>query len=259
MGGRGSSSYSGSKALEFPKNEFIRPEYQEELKGLSNLQERASSLGVTIDDQVLLLYNQKALEYAMDGIARVKEMFPNLDFSELGKYGLFVTSGSENDPGYAEINVANELVLNPKFYSQKNGIAVADIMLSDAEERHFSVKNSSFAYITSHEIGHIIEAILIKRMYPGNSPEDYIKRANAWDGCINSTIIMNLACNKLKAKNSGYQGVMNKKIMGQVSEYSSKSMSEALAECVMDYAANGENAHPLSLEVYDILRNTYKF
>ena len=65
--------------------------------------------------------------------------------------------------------------------------------------------------------------------------------------------VISEACRDAKKTAAG-KGMKNADLIQSVSRYATTNRSETLAECVADYAANGTNAKPLSVAVWNILK-----
>lgn len=127
---------------------------------------------------------------------------------------------------------------------------------------HFHPKNGKARQTTSHEAGHIAEAAIIKKKYgdpfePGIDNRTKAQRMGsfaAWNKSRESTRIIKQAVSNLKKTPEG-KGRLTSHFISDVSRYATKNRSEALAECVADYMANGSKAAPLSREVWGILKS----
>lgn len=78
-------------------------------------------------------------------------------------------------------------------------------------------------------------------------------RINAWNKNRFATKIVGEAARIVKKTESG-KGLKNNQLVEQISRYATKNRSEALAEAVADYRANGNNAQPLSKAIWNILK-----
>ena len=112
----------------------------------------------------------------------------------------------------------------------------------------FHPKNQN-AYTTgAHEAGHILESWIAKQQY-----SNYYEQALAWNNRTIATKIINEASKGVKKqyKARGEQAPSIDSLCHRVSGYASKNRSEAFAECMADYVANGKNANPLSIAVWN--------
>lgn len=112
----------------------------------------------------------------------------------------------------------------------------------------FHPKNQNAYSTGAHEAGHILESWIAKQQ-----SDNYWDRANAWNKHTVSTKIINEASKSVKKqyKARGEKAPSIDSLCYKVSGYASKNRGEAFAECMADYVANGKNANPLSIAVWN--------
>lgn len=59
---------------------------------------------------------------------------------------------------------------------------------------------------------------------------------------------------KSREEDRSRKGLTNDQLVAQISRYATKNRSEAMAEAVADYRANGSRAKPLSQAIWKILK-----
>lgn len=143
-----------------------------------------------------------------------------------------------------------EIVFNPKYYSDATTIPN---MIKGQTALGWWPKNSTIASIGDHETAHGIEAVLIK--LSGKYQYSW-ERAEAWNKCTEAKAIVSEAVNAVKKTEFG-KGKLKKDLLLTISEYATSNASEAMAEAFADYACNGTNASPVSLEIVKITRRVY--
>lgn len=109
-------------------------------------------------------------------------------------------------------------------------------------------KNQNAYSTGAHEAGHILESWIAKQQ-----SDNYFEQINAWNKNTVSTKIINEASKVVKKqyKARGEEAPSINALCHRVSGYASKNRSEAFAECMADYVANGKNANPLSIAVWN--------
>lgn len=120
----------------------------------------------------------------------------------------------------------------------------------------FHPKNQN-AYTTgAHEAGHILEAFIARKQ----SGDDWGARRLAWTNETVAKDIINKCGTNVKKqyRSRGEKAPSLNFLVHSVSGYASKSRSEAFAECINDYVANGKNANALSIEVWNYTKNLMK-
>lgn len=110
-------------------------------------------------------------------------------------------------------------------------------------------------HVLSHESGHLLERALIHKFVTSQIQGQGARLAgsSAWNNCTMAKNVIREAVSAVKKTPAG-KGMRTAGLIRQVSAYAATNRSEALAECVADYAANGTNAKPLSVAVWKILK-----
>lgn len=179
----------------------------------------------------------------MQGIVEAKKLFPGADITvEL--------SGEFMPLKITAYALGNRIVVNQALFGS---------LLSDVDERSarnalngWSPKGTSTKTITSHEYGHLIEGHIGRQRYAGNE----YKRVQAWNNGTIATEIVGEAVRQTKRTEYG-RGKSQRQLIDSMSLYAGTRStagnrnSEALADAVADYVANGANANPLSVAIYN--------
>lgn len=189
--------------------------------------------GVSIDSSVCSL-DFPAVREVSKGIDIVLREFPQAQ-GVLNK----LTTGSGS--GLMWATSTGQIQFNPCYF--QNGRATIQQKMEYAGQTGFHPVNSGTKDCGTHETGHILELALIKRQYPNSV---HIAFGAGW---LAQDIVKpaRLAIKK-RTKLKVYD------ITAGVSTYACKNDQECLAECVSDYIVNGENAAPLSIEVWKRLK-----
>ena len=102
--------------------------------------------------------------------------------------------------------------------------------------------------IGQHEAGHIIESYILDAKFPNYKDI----RDEVWNNGIISQNIVNSAIKTLK-KNASFKDLSELDLRLSISDYALESYSETFAEAVRDYTSNGDDASPLSVEIFKII------
>lgn len=105
--------------------------------------------------------------------------------------------------------------------------------------------------ITVHEMGHVLEAALVKK-----KTQTTREGLKLWNNCTEAKAIMKKAYKRAYGKSASFATIKN--TMKSISRYGMTDMSEAMAECISEYYSAREMAHPLSNAVYNILKEELK-
>ena len=100
-----------------------------------------------------------------------------------------------------------------------------------------------------HEAGHILESWISRKQSNGNG----FQSVQDWNNSTIAKKIINEASKSVKKeyKARGEKAPSIDALCYKVSGYASKNRSEAFAECMADYVANGKKANPLSIAVWN--------
>lgn len=210
----------------------------------TNFEELSTALndeyGVTLGEDV------KNLDFGLvhEGIKGVKSVTD--DFPEVGEN---LQSIITHKHGVMSCN-GTRITFNPGYYATPG-------KLQDSIDRCTASgwwpKGTTVASIGSHEAGHAVEWVLIHT----NPAYQYDwERVEAWNKCTIAKSIVSQACKNVKKTAYG-KGKVNKVLIESVSRYATDSASETMAECFADWYTNGENANPLSKEVFSLTREMY--
>ena len=112
----------------------------------------------------------------------------------------------------------------------------------------FHPKNQNAYSTGAHEAGHILESWIAKQQ-----SNNWYEQVVAWNNNTVSKKIINEASKVVKKqyKARGESAPSIDSLCHKVSGYALKNRSEAFAECMADYVANGKNANPLSIAVWN--------
>ena len=215
-------------------------------KDFDELQNYAASKFIAISDD-LRDYHFEGLQNAVDGIELVLAEHPEVTRT-LGS--IVLTGRVMSMDTYACADFNGTITLNENYW--KTWIAYE--ALGFAYQRDL---NNGFhppgeiKHIASHEAGHLIERTILAREIPNTSKAVY-----QWNKGTQATQVVKDACTRVKRTEYG-KGMRNDELCDEVALYKKKSRgrAETFAECIADYAANGKDAHPVSIEVHNILRD----
>ena len=243
MGGRGGASGFPSGAPGGP----IGPQSAADAKYLNELAQYMANVGRTVDTASLAGYNFDGVKQAAASVEYIMQEFPQaqLVFDKL--QGETLRKGA-----MACARLSGKISLAEHYYAQMSDQGLAQ-RYDQAVKNGFHPAGTTSNQIAAHEAGHVLEAALIRRNIPGSDYWDRVDRAKAWDKSTFSTKVVSEACRAVKKTADG-KGRSNDQLVKSVSGYATKNRSEALAECVADYAANGAKANPLSVAVWSILK-----
>lgn len=212
----------------------------------------AAQNGIIIGDSLSGNYLE-GLKEAVYGIEAAIKEYPNIPQQlvsmQHGEYRPNTYAFAQYDGGVYFPNKWWETAEN--FDSLLNSYA-------DDVRDHYHPSGSTVRDLAAHEVGHLIERTLIDmdvaaRVRNGERIQyRNIETIKQWNSRKQATSVIAEACREVQKTSYGV-GKKFDDLIGSVSEYALKNRSEALAECVCDYSANGRNANPLSVKVHDIL------
>lgn len=218
---------------------------------------RKGSSGGTINQNVHNTKNMQQLKSALNsrGI-KVDNGIDNLKFNEVkgaidGTTYVLEEMGCEDM--LKQINIRNNGVMSASFYGElnfndkyfkPNTPDLESVMNSGT----FHPKNQNAFTTGAHEAGHLLERAMIKK----SANSDY-EELVMWNKRTMATKIIGKSANAVKKsyKAQTGQNISINTLIGRVSGYATKNRSEAFAECICDYVANGKNANALSIEVWN--------
>lgn len=237
FGGRGGNSGLRNKT---PKSKGISSaDDAKDFNELSDYMQNAYSVKL---DKSLEKYNFSTvkectvqMEEIMNDFPRIKGTLQNL---KAKKYNNRTNAETTFIP--VEITLGDEMLTGmsmQKYYS--NGWSPKSIYLEPHEA------------ITAHEMGHVLEAALIRK-----KTQSLTDGVNLWKKCTEAKGIMKEAYKRVYGKKASFETIKN--TMANISRYGKTDMSEAMAECINEYYSSREMAHPLSKAVYNILKEELK-
>lgn len=204
---------------------------------------------------------------AAAGVAQVLELYPEVAI-HAGILGsdILITDNEQRKRAYASASYRGSVNLNKKFFDDSGKLGASydsclnlDYVGGVHGRTSWHPLGTSERQITAHEMGHLVERSLISKALGGNretSPagQHYRQGVEQWRKHTQATRVIGEACKRVKKTEYG-KGRKNDELVDTVSRYASNNRSEALAECIADYAANGANANPLSIAVHDIIKS----
>ena len=237
MGGRGSSSG-------FSFTSPLRASDASDLDALATYM--SDKYAMRLNVSALSKCDFESVRTAASGIEDIIVDFPGaaLNFHELtsGNTGSAQATASYN----GVITLAQHAFDSTKKYKRSYDYSV---------RAKWHPEGTDGDHIAVHEAGHILERALIDKyvLSKGNSFLVTAEARNAWQKCTYASKVISEA-SKIVKKLPSEKGKGIKTLITDVSGYAAKNRSEALAECVADYKANGRAAKPLSVAVWDILK-----
>jgi len=228
MGGRGSKS--GGIAGNGGSNS-----QPQTVQGMA--QTLKNKFGVTVGVNNMSKIDQTAAMAALNSVNDLLTEFPRA-IGVLKKITAHTGLGKRE---YAHATYYGDVVLNQVAFQNPSQL-----------NNYGSPKGTSYLNVADHEIGHILEKALITEAVKNGSLGAW-GAGGAWANCTFATKVIHEAAMGLKKTAYG-NGKTIDQLVRRVSQYATTDRSEAMAECVSDYRANGSNANPLSIEVWNILK-----
>lgn len=223
-----------------------KPTSAADAKDLTDLASHMSGIGISLDTSTLASFNFDNVKEAAFGVERIAQEFPQAVFAFQQIVGMDRGQGT-----YASASLGGTIRLNEFYYGQDpSSFAVS---VTGDENSDFHPKGGGTLGVAVHEAGHVLEAALIKRAISVNSYLDQLAQSDAWHKSTYASRVISEAAKAAKKTPNG-KGKTVASLIREVSRYATKNRSEALAECVADYFANGSNAKPLSIATWDILK-----
>lgn len=194
--------------------------------------------GIDVSDSVGNLDFQSVRE-GVQGIEYVMQEFPQAQTS-------FKTIGTKKN-GIMCAGYDGDINFNPGYYQTRQSV----INVHGDGTSHLHPKGNNAFGSGCHEAGHILEKALIDKSSDGQS----LLGKSSWRDCTYAKAIVSDACKTVK-KLPECKGMSFTQLKRAISEYAAPpySVSECLAEAVCDYALNGEEAAPLSREIWKLLK-----
>ena len=231
MGGRGGSSGRGNSAFDTKDIGELRQYMQDHY-------------GVTVHGSADKV-DFGVVRAAAGEIEALMKEFPQASF------GIHELNGSESrSNAYASASMSGKLQLNPNLMGDP---AKLDASYAHDVQTHWHPEGTTGAHISSHELGHLLESAMVFKNIRDASYYGTVDRINAWNKHRFATKVVGEAAKAVKKTAAG-KGLTNDQLVSQISRYASTNRSEAMAEAVADYRANGSRAKPLSQEIWKILK-----
>lgn len=225
-GGGGTSNKSGGGA-------------KGSIKECKNFDELTATLKAKYGDNFVI--DDKLKDFKFE---EVKDAIDGVDFilTEFGANDK-LTGFKLTNSGVMSASFHGEVNFNENYF--KKGTSDLSVVMNGTS---FHPKNQNAYSTGAHEAGHILESWIAKQQ-GGN----YLEQVIAWNKYTVSTKIINEASKTVKKqyKARGEKAPSIDTLCYKVSGYASKNRSEAFAECMADYVANGKNANPLSIAVWN--------
>jgi len=178
-----------------------------------------------------------AMEETFNEFPQLKGFVKELYTSKSG-----IMSCSPEDSNFNGVRIS----FNPNYYKD---IKKLKKVYDEDVSTGFHPRGTTYAISGVHELGHAVEAILVKkRNLDYNST-----RATYWNDCIISKEIVSEAAKKAKKTLVG-NGKKNFELKNSISGYALSDSSECMAEAFSDYFTNKENASILSIEIMKIIK-----
>lgn len=203
-------------------------------------------LGIkTITEDVKKL-DIEAIKGTIGTMEMVYEDFPQLkgyvEILNTSKSG--VMSCSPTDTTYTGVKIS----FNPVYYKTLEKITK---VTQEGASSGFNVRGS-FGFNGVHELGHAIEALLIKQKEVSK-----FERIDLWNKCTIAKEIGHAAVKEVK-KIPEHRTKKMAELKRGISEYAAASWSETMAEALFDYYANKEEANILSKEIFKQIKELLK-
>lgn len=243
MGGRGGASG-------FPANAPVpaTPQNAVDTHDLAELsQYMKSTHGIRVDPATFKNQDFENVKQAAGAIEAIIRDFPQAAANFHEMRGEVLKSGV-----MASASFNGVIRLGDHYFNTRAGLMRK---YAASEAKGFHPAGSTGDHVATHEAGHILERALIDKyvLSQGNGFNIQLQAADAWRKSTYAGKIVSEACRMAK-KTPGGKGLKNDALIRSVSGYATRNRSETLAECVADYVANGQNAKPLSVAVWQVLK-----
>ena len=181
-----------------------------------------------------------AAKLYVDSFADMVNEFPGLEDQ-------IVRFGNTEKNAYASMSSNGHLSLNP---DELKSLEAARKTYARDVKSGFHPAGTDVQHIITHELGHALEAMILKKTYQPGTPEF----SNAWRECTVASEIVTAAANKAVSGYDKNPSKLRDAIIG-ISRYAAHDSSETMAEAVSDYRANGSKAKPLSRAIWAEIKN----
>ena len=237
MGGRGSRSGAKGAGVRAGSAE-------KRIQDFTNFDDLADYM---LDQYNFALYDDlKTLDFefvkqAANEVVEIKKEFPQA--ADMFR-GLYIET--RNNGEYAQYEARGLVALSPKFQDNR---VVGEY--SAQVRAGYAPSGTNYTNLISHELGHGLENALATKKYSSPWERDVVIEKHK-----EATRIVPNAAKSVKKTSEG-KGAKTDDLVLNISQYASKSRSEALAEAVSDYRANGANAKPLSRAIWAELKKEW--
>lgn len=245
FGGRGATSSLGGKGGRGASNGGSSGGSGGGVKGsiaeCKNFDELTATLKAKYGDQFVIDEKLKDLKFD-----EVRDAMSGADFI-LSEFGATekLTGFTIGSNGVMCASFSGQIKFTEKYFTQ--GTADLSTVMNKSGST-FHPPNQTARSTGAHEAGHILESWIAKQQ-----TNDYWEQRIAWNNSSVSKKIINEASKSVKKqyKARGEKAPSIDTLCYKVSGYASRNRSEAFAECMADYVANGKNANPLSIAVWN--------
>lgn len=216
--------------------------------------------GITVAPGLKRSISADALRTACEGIEAVIDEFP-----VVAQY-IRSLSGGARGRQIAAVNPDGDIIINTSTYKTQSSL---DATVLHNVNTHYHPQGSGAKEFTSHEVGHLLNWILIKaavrsqaaaQVAAGGAAPSAHQISSAemadWRHDYTATKLIDKAVKNItkKANRAGVQPATRDQLRQSVSGYAMDNDGETLAECVADYVANRGQAKRLSREVWRLLK-----
>ena len=243
MGGRGGASG-------FPTNAIMpaAPQRAVDARDLSELaQYMKDTHGIRVDPATFTNQDFENVKQAAGAVEAIVREFPQAaaNFHEL--------RGEDLKNGVMASASFRGVIRLADYYFKSRNFLMSRYANTEAQGFHPAGSNGD--HVATHEAGHLLERALIDKyvLSQGNDIYTRLQASDAWNKGTYAGKVVSEACRMAKKTPAG-KGLKNDALIRGVSGYAARNKSETLAECVADYVSNGQNAKPLSVAVWNVLK-----
>ena len=201
---------------------------------------------VTIDEELKEYANFEIVKKGMEAVDKMVEMFPILEGQDLDMR--LIPTSVDKGGVINKMRWDGTIWFSKKYYDKENPMLLDAIKEFDGKSHP---KNFSPEQCISHELGHYISALYLKKMNPYfNSLQmevnyGVVTYRDLWVGVY-----------KQMGKN-GYTGSIIS-MFKNISKYATRTWEEGGAEAIADVFSNGDNANEASKLFVDALQQELK-
>ena len=223
-------------------------------------QHMADKHGIAVSPRLMQTVAVDTLRTACEGIEAVINEFPAV------KAYVNTLSDGATGSSIAQVNPAGDIQINTSTYRTTGSLNAT--VQKNLRLKHHPAGTGGKEF-TSHEVGHMlglmlceatVRAEIAKQVLAGQpAPGRHAIRMAViadWNNNTTSDKFIARAVKNInqRAKRAGHSQTTQAALISHVSGYAQTDTGEALAECVADYVANGQNARRLSREVWRLLK-----